>query len=133
MKQKTIKEISIEINEYKSFEDVETSIYKDDLRKGVQAALNKKQKQIEQLQKLETQYLRMSEYENKLLENSSDALICGIDEVGRGPLAGPVVASAVILEPGHNYIGITDSKALSQMKRELFEQQIHAQALSVGI
>ena len=44
MKQKTIKEISIEINEYKSFEDVETSIYKDDLRKGVQAALNKKQK-----------------------------------------------------------------------------------------
>ena len=43
----------------------------------------------------------MSEYENKLLENSSDALICGIDEVGRGPLAGPVNASAVILEPGH--------------------------------
>lgn len=133
MKQKTIKELSIEISEYKSFEDLETSIYKDDLRKGVQAALTRKKKQIEQLRKLETQYLKMSEYENKLLENNSNALICGIDEVGRGPLAGPVVASAVILEPGHNYIGITDSKALSQMKRELFEQQIHAQALSVGI
>src|SRR5699024_12127281 len=118
MKQKTIKEISIEINEYKSFEDVETSIYKDDLRKGVQAALNKKQKQIEQLQKLETQYLRMSEYENKFLENSSDALICGIDEVGRGPLAGPVVVSAVILERRQNYIGITDYKASQLRSKE---------------
>ena len=47
----------------------------------------------------------MNQYENNIMSSNRDALICGIDEVGRGPLAGPVVA-VVILEKNHHYIGL---------------------------
>ncbi len=59
--------------------------------------------------------------------------ICGIDEAGRGPLAGPVVAAAVILPSSHAMVGIRDSKQLSPLKRELLFDQIMEQALCVGI
>lgn len=59
--------------------------------------------------------------------------ICGIDEAGRGPLAGPVVAAAVILPPSHSIVGIRDSKQLSAMQREVLFDPIMKQALSVGI
>ena len=52
----------------------------------------------------------MNWYENDILAQNNKAIICGIDEVGRGPLAGPVVACAVILNPGHRYLGLNDSK-----------------------
>ena len=51
----------------------------------------------------------MNHYENEILNHDNEALICGIDEVGRGPLAGPV-ACAVILNKGHHYLGLNDSK-----------------------
>tara|TARA_B100000941_G_scaffold287678_1_gene263251 strand:+ start:679 stop:1362 length:684 start_codon:yes stop_codon:yes gene_type:complete len=61
-------------------------------------------------------------------------LICGIDEVGRGPLAGPVVSAAVILPEGHNIEGLRDSKKLSQKKRkELFEEITYIADIGVGI
>jgi ribonuclease HII len=60
-------------------------------------------------------------------------LIAGVDEAGRGPLAGPVVAAAVILPPGTDLKGIKDSKKLSWQKREEFFQKIHNSALSVGV
>ena len=61
-------------------------------------------------------------------------LICGIDEVGRGPLAGPVVSAAVILPEGHNIEGLRDSKKLSQKKRkELFEEITCIADIGVGI
>lgn len=60
-------------------------------------------------------------------------LIAGIDEVGRGPLAGPVVTAAVILPLGYQNTGINDSKALSEKKRELLYTQIMKDALSVAI
>jgi len=56
--------------------------------------------------------------------------VCGIDEVGRGPLAGPVVACAVILPKDINILGIDDSKKLSAKKRELLSDQIKDVALS---
>ena len=59
--------------------------------------------------------------------------LCGIDEAGRGPLAGPVVAAAVILKPGHVIEGIDDSKKLSAAKRELLMHQIFRQALDFGL
>lgn len=59
--------------------------------------------------------------------------LCGIDEVGRGPLAGPVVAAAVILPISHSIVGIRDSKQLRLLKRELLFDQILKQAHSVGI
>ena len=61
-------------------------------------------------------------------------LICGIDEVGRGPLAGPVVSAAVILPEGHNIEGLKDSKKLSKKKRkELFEEITYIADIGVGI
>ncbi|MHA7881030.1 MAG: ribonuclease HII [Saccharospirillum sp.] len=58
------------------------------------------------------------------------ARMAGVDEVGRGPLAGDVVAAAVILDPARPIAGLTDSKALSPAKRERLSAQIRAQALT---
>lgn len=66
------------------------------------------------------------------LEASCAAPVCGIDEVGRGPWAGPVVAAAVILDPAQVPEGLNDSKKLSLTRRETLHDQIIAQA-SVGI
>ena len=59
--------------------------------------------------------------------------VAGIDEAGRGPLAGPVVAAAVILPPAFHDPDITDSKKLSPAKRRRLYEKIYAQAVSVGI
>ena len=60
-------------------------------------------------------------------------VICGVDEAGRGPLAGPVCAAAVILPPDLEIPGLNDSKKLSEKKREALYDTIRAQALSYGI
>lgn len=60
-------------------------------------------------------------------------LICGIDEAGRGPWAGPVTAGAVILAPAHQIEGLTDSKKLSEKKRLALEPEIKSRALSWGL
>jgi ribonuclease HII len=61
------------------------------------------------------------------------ALICGVDEAGRGPLAGPVVAAAVILDPRRPIAGLDDSKRLSARARERLEVEIKAQALAWAV
>src|SRR5450830_1091153 len=60
-------------------------------------------------------------------------IICGVDEAGRGPLAGPVMAAAVILDPKRPIIGLRDSKKLSEAKREALAIEIKAHALSWSI
>ena len=72
------------------------------------------------------------EYELKAYRNGYN-LIGGIDEVGRGPLVGPVVASCVILPKDFELEGLTDSKKLSERKREQFYSVIMEKAISVGI
>ena len=59
--------------------------------------------------------------------------VAGIDEAGRGPLAGPVVAAAVILHPGLQLPGVNDSKKLTERKREQLFEQISQQALAIGV
>ena len=72
------------------------------------------------------------QYENDLYQKGKE-YIAGVDEVGRGPLAGPVVAAAVIM-PKDCYIeGVTDSKKLSAKKRALLKQKIESNALAIGI
>ena len=66
-------------------------------------------------------------------EHDSEGLIAGVDEAGRGPLAGPVVAAAVILHPGAEILGINDSKKLSEKKRETLYPEILDKAMAVGI
>lgn len=59
--------------------------------------------------------------------------ICGVDEAGRGPLAGPVSAAAVILDPAHPIAGLADSKKLSEKKRDALAPLIHAHALAWSV
>jgi len=61
---------------------------------------------------------------------AAPGLVCGVDEAGRGPLAGPVVAAAVILDPAHPIAGLDDSKVLSAKKREALFEQIREHALA---
>ena len=69
----------------------------------------------------------------KELKNKGIKLIAGVDEVGRGPLVGPVVAAAVILKDNYSLVGLTDSKKLSEKKRNYFFEEIKKQAVSIGI
>ena len=69
----------------------------------------------------------------KKLRLQGVSLIAGIDEAGRGPLAGPVVAAAVILPEVYDLPGLTDSKKLSAKKREQLFTPIHQQAIAVGV
>jgi len=62
-----------------------------------------------------------------------EGLVCGIDEAGRGPLAGPVVAAAVILDPSRPIAGLNDSKKLSARRREVLAEAIRARALAWAV
>lgn len=84
-----------------------------------------KQEEIERLN-------NMLEIENMLYDKGYK-YICGVDEAGRGPLCGPVVAAAVILKKGDIIEGVNDSKKLSEKKREKLYEDIMTQAISVGI
>lgn len=71
-------------------------------------------------------------YENEKYNNGYN-IICGVDEAGRGPLAGPVYAAAVVLKRGQTIEGVNDSKKLSEKKRELLFDQIIAQCEDYSI
>jgi len=62
-----------------------------------------------------------------------EGLVCGVDEAGRGPLAGPVVAAAVILDPSNPIFGLNDSKKLSAKRREALAIEIRAKALAWAV
>ena len=66
-------------------------------------------------------------------EETIATLVCGVDEAGRGPLAGPVVAAAVILNPDHPIEGLRDSKKLTAHAREVLAEQIKTHALAWAI
>jgi ribonuclease HII len=68
-----------------------------------------------------------------LFRRQGIVLLAGVDEVGRGPLAGPVVAAAVILPQPADLPGLTDSKLLNQARREFFDQQVRQQALAFSL
>ncbi len=75
----------------------------------------------------------MLTFEKEAIENGF-ARVAGVDEAGRGPLAGPVVASAVVLPAGFDGDGLTDSKALSEKKRELwFDKIMNGAEVGIGI
>lgn len=92
--------------------------------------MNKTEREEAAVRKLEA----MKCYESALLKQGM-TLIAGVDEVGRGPLAGPVVAAAVILPPDFSVIGVDDSKKLTEKRREaLFEEiRSHCICYSIGM
>ncbi len=71
-------------------------------------------------------------FENEALNNGY-SIICGVDEAGRGPLAGPVYAAAVVLPRGHIIEGVNDSKKLTEKKREYLFEKIKDEALDYSI
>lgn len=105
-------------------------LYREDPRSGVAALVKKYEKEK---QKLEQEKLRIEQM--KTYEKKYDHLgfICGIDEAGRGPLAGPVVAGAVILPQDSSILWLNDSKQLSEKKREELYEVIMREAISVGV
>jgi len=86
----------------------------------------KLRKQQEKLEKELARMKQMSVYEE---EYSMCEYICGIDEVGRGPLAGPVVAAAVVLAKDQEILYLNDSKKLSEKKREVLYTEIMEKAV----
>lgn len=106
------------------------SLYEGDERSGVQAAVAAARKRIAAYEKEVLRTEGMKRYEKEYGEYS---YICGIDEVGRGPLAGPVVAGAVILPKDCSLLYLNDSKKLSEKKREELYAEIMEAAVAVGI
>ncbi|MEE1312796.1 MAG: ribonuclease HII [Lachnospiraceae bacterium] len=104
--------------------------FRQDERSGVQKAIQAFDKKIKKLQKEKQRVKAMRAYEE---EYDMCQYICGIDEVGRGPLAGPVVAAAVILPKDCEILYINDSKKLSEKKREELFLEIKEKAISIGI
>lgn len=104
--------------------------YASDERKGVKNLLEKYKKQEEKLELERQRTEQMKQYER---EYEHLGYVCGIDEVGRGPLAGPVVACAVILPKDCQILYINDSKKLSAAKREELYQEIEKEAVGIGL
>lgn len=104
--------------------------YREDTRSGVQALIRRSEKQRETLEKETARIYQLQQYER---DYENEGLICGIDEVGRGPLAGPVVAGAVILPKNCEILYLNDSKQLSAEKREQLYDVILEHAVAVGI
>ncbi len=103
--------------------------YAPDEREGVRKEVGKAKRRIEAYEKEKVRCELLKHYER---EYSGYAHICGIDEVGRGPLAGPVVAGAVILPKDCDILYINDSKKLSEKKREELYDVIMEKAVAVG-
>ena len=76
---------------------------------------------------------RSSGAEQRALDFDVPGLVAGVDEAGRGPLAGPVVAAAVILDPARRIRGLADSKVLTPLRREALDEEIRAKALCVAV
>lgn len=108
---------------------------KEDLEKKLEQLKNKKDRESKKKYQEIDLYLCKEDnhrYEKKYYQKGY-TLIAGVDEVGRGPLVGPVVAAAVILPKDYVLEGLTDSKKLSEKKRDKYYEIIKKDALSIGI
>ena len=104
--------------------------YREDSRAGVRSLVESAQKRVQALEAERSRLQKMRFYEDQYREYG---LICGIDEVGRGPLAGPVVAGAVILPADCEILYLNDSKKLSPAKREELYEVICREAVGIGL
>lgn len=127
---KSISEIRTEFEACRGSRAELYEMYAYDTRMGVQKLIQKYQKQDEKLANERLRLKQMRQYEEKY---SHCDYICGIDEVGRGPLAGPVVAAAVILPKDAEILYLNDSKKLSAKRREELYDEIQEKAIAIGI
>lgn len=118
----------IDMNEYPLYAD----LFSNDSRKSVQKIGQRLLKQFRknEHEKARVEIMKKHEYD---LYSAGCLRVAGVDEVGRGPLAGPVVAAAVILPKDFCVLGINDSKQLSEKKREQLILQIERHAVDIGL
>ena len=128
----SIKEISIKLKEVTDPDNLLLIQCQNDDRKGVVELVDKWHRAYKRELDFKEHFFQMSEFERGLRQQGFK-MMAGIDEVGRGPLAGPVVASAVILPETFYLAGLNDSKKIPEAKRELFYERIMEEAIAVGI
>lgn len=128
----TIKEVKEQLAILRDLDDPRWASFEEDSRTGVQAAIRQRRKailaELAEEERLET----LLNYEKSLYARGIE-LIAGVDEVGRGPLAGPVVAAAVILPKLCKIKGLNDSKKIPKSKHEAIYNQVMKEAVAVGI
>lgn len=128
----SIATIREKLNEITSENDPFFQLCLQDERKGVEKLLQSARRKWEKEAKLLAKLAEMKQYETDLFQQGYQS-IAGVDEVGRGPLAGPVVAAAVILPADFSVVGINDSKQLSEAKRDALFETIKAEAVAIGV
>lgn len=128
----TIKEIKATLEDVTDLADPRWAYFEADSRSGVQKVILQRKKAI-QAEEVEDERLEsMLRYEKKIYAQGFQ-VIAGIDEVGRGPLAGPVVAAAVILPKGCKIKHLNDSKKIPKSKHNTIYHEVMEQAVAVGI
>ncbi|MED0678004.1 ribonuclease HII [Aneurinibacillus thermoaerophilus] len=128
----TIKEIKEWLETCKELPAEVQALFMADARSGVQAVYRRWQRNQEKARKQQERWLEMSRYERELWKRGYRH-IAGVDEVGRGPLAGPVVTAAVILPQDFYLPGLNDSKKVSPAQREVMYERIMEGAVAVSI
>ena len=128
----TIAQIKEKLVQIHDVQDAYVLQLRKDERAGVQKLIQQFENRLAKEQAMINKAKTMRQFENELLAKGYQT-ICGIDEVGRGPLAGPVVAAAVILPNDELILGLNDSKQLSEKKRESLYQIIQEKAVAIGI
>ena len=128
----TIKEIKEQLANIQRLDDPLLTELEQDSRSGVIQAIAKRKKEIQKQVDEDLRLEKMLAYEKELYAQGID-LIAGVDEVGRGPLAGPVVAAAVILPKGCKIPGLNDSKKIPKSKHKEIYEAVLQNAIAIGI
>ena len=128
----TIKEIKEQLANIQRLDDPLLAELEQDSRSGVIQAIAKQKREIQKRIDEDERLEGMLAYEKELYAQGID-LIAGVDEVGRGPLAGPVVAAAVILPKACKIPGLNDSKKIPKSKHKEIYEAVFQNAIAIGI
>lgn len=128
----TIKEIKEQLASIQRLDDPLLTELEQDSRSGVIQAIAKRKKEIQKRLDEDERLEGMLAYEKELYTQGIQ-LIAGVDEVGRGPLAGPVVAAAVILPKACKILGLNDSKKIPKSKHKEIYEAVLQNAIAIGI
>ena len=128
----TIKEIKEQLASIQRLDDPLLTELEQDSRSGVFQAIAKRKKEIQKRLDEDERLEKMLAYEKELYTQGIQ-LIAGVDEVGRGPLAGPVVAAAVILPKACKIPGLNDSKKIPKSKHKAIYEAVLQNAIAIGI
>ena len=128
----TIKEIKEQLAGIQQLDDPLLAELEQDSRSGVIQAIAKRKREIQKRLDEDERLEGMLVYENECYARGIE-LIAGVDEVGRGPLAGPVVAAAVILPKGSKIPGLNDSKKIPKSKHKEIYEAVLQEAIAIGI